>query len=65
VGEKGVGPVALSLSDAGDLWDFSVFYSYAADNDCGGYPEEIMIKAEDGSVRINLDIKSIKKDGNP
>ncbi len=65
MGEKGVGPIILRLSDAGELWDFSVFYSYAADNNCCGYPKEITIKAQDGSVRINLDIKSVKKDSTP
>lgn len=62
-GEKSTGPLVLKLYDIDDLWGYFVSYSYSEDDRYCGYPKEITIKTEDGSVGINLDIVSIKKKG--
>ena len=59
-GKKGTAPAALVLNASDDLCGFSVYYRYAAGNKGGRYPEEITIRKEDGSVRVKLDIKSVK-----
>lgn len=58
-GERKSGPVLLEICGADGSWCFSASYRYGSSPKTIVYPEKIVIRKNDGSVRINMDIEKV------